>query len=648
MNTRAKKQLTVLIMVAMLLVLLIVAAIFLMPGGKVIKTVKNPAVENVNSSTTNQEVNKFDFVGRIFDKNMQPIANTKFIISCGPTEFITDENGYFRLNGLPVGIYKLYAVVDGVQVGETEIQLSNDGCFTVGYVFFENGAVVTMIFDGEKFLGVEIKSDTGAIEQAPDESTSTETQDTSSTQSGDSSSNESDYTDNQDSSEENSSSVDSNSDGNTFDDNESDPESTPSQDNDSQDNDSDESNTSDSSDVESEPETPDNGENEEEEEDPTYTNFSWMKDVPYGFGAYGLNTTYNPELFMKVIKDPQYDYMNTFLISDGSLDQALFEAELLAKYKKNFFLNVHSLLAIGDADVDKNLNGRWRSNLNLWASNIYDIAGDYFQGFYFDEVDLYLNEKDFTRVTKYMREHFGLRTFAVHRRDPFTIPASLGIPIEQYGGKSFVMSAENHKYVTDVGWWWYGGYDYYGYNAVRLGDLWKEAIEQLDPNVRTWIVPPIGSFDKRHDEEDSIEVLYAMYREASKLDNFGGMMLYTMGEGGLWGGYNKLTLDSKSLTSDDFLKDENGEFVLDEDGNKILDIKINHSVTAVRDGMLEYAVEGAGEYWVMTQNEDGSYNWPRARKYMEIIGNGITKGEDRESILNKLDEVHKPDYSKYD
>ncbi len=34
MNSRAKKQLTILIMVAMLLVLLMVAAVFLMPNGK--------------------------------------------------------------------------------------------------------------------------------------------------------------------------------------------------------------------------------------------------------------------------------------------------------------------------------------------------------------------------------------------------------------------------------------------------------------------------------------------------------------------------------------------------------------------------------------------------------------------------------------
>lgn len=657
MNERTKKQLIVLIMVSMLLVLLIVAAVFMMPGGGTItKTIKKPAT-NMNSTQTNtQEKNKFDFVGRIFDTDMNPLGDMEFVISCGPTTFKTDANGFFRLNGLPVGRYFLYAVVDGEQVGKTEIQLSNDGCFTVGYVFFEDGAIVTMIFDGEKFIGIEIENDSGEDEDTPDDYDN---------QSGDVSSN--DNSENNDTSENNESEDDNDSDDNENEDDYESEDQNTSEDQDSDDDD-------DESDSEEEPEDSDD-EEEEKPEDPTYTNLSWMKDVPFGFGAYGLNTTYSPETFREVVTNPEYDYVNTFLVEGRSLEQACYEAKLLAENGKNFFLNVHSLLSLGAANVDENLRGDWRSNLKRFAATLYDIGGDCFQGFYFDEVDLYLNAKDFTRVTKYMREHFGLRTFAVHRRNPFTIPASLGIPIEQYGGKSFVISAENHKYVTDVGWWWYGGYDFYGYNAERLGNLWKEAMDQLDPNTRKWIVPPIGSFDFRHDEEDCIEVLYAMYREASKVKGFGGMMLYTMGYGGLWGGYGKISVDNEKLTDDDFLKDENGDFVyvpktdsdgnivyetnedgsdkLDEQGNKIpvmtkvLDIKRNYSVTGVRDGMMEYSVEGGGEYWVLTKNEDGSYNWPRARKYFEILGKGITSGESRDSILSKLDKVFKPDYSKF-
>ena len=80
---------------------------------------------------------------------------------------------------------------------------------------------------------------------------------------------------------------------------------------------------------------------------------------------------------------------------------------------------------------------------------------------------------------------------------------------------------------------------------------------------------------------------------------------------------------------------------------KVLDLKRNNSVTAIRDGMMEYGVEGGGGYWVLTKKEDGTYPWPRARKYFEILGKGITSGENRESILSKLDKVFKPDFSRF-
>ncbi len=592
MNTRTKKQLVVLSMVAILLVLLIVAATFLMPGGAIRKIIKNPAKQE---TVNNNVVNKYDFIGQIFDADMNPIANTSFGISCGPTEFVTDENGYFRLNGLPVGVYNIYLVKDGQQIGVTEIQLSNDGCFTVGYVFFELGTVVTMIFDGTQFVGF-IPEENPPAEDLPSEEITDDTSEDEPTE-------------------------------------------------------------------------------EPVEEDETYTNLSWMKDVPFGFGAYGINTTYNPELFIEVVTNPEYDYINTFLIDGGvRMDQAKFEAEYFAKYDKNFFLNVHGLLSYGSKDINTNLKGDWRSQLKKWSAILYDIAGDNFQGFYFDEVDLYLNEKDFTRVTKYMRETFGLRTFAVHRRDPFTIPAGVGTTIDKYRGSKFVIDSENHKYVTDVGWWWYGGYDFYGYNAVRLGDLWAQAMKLLDPNTRKWIVPPIGSFDFRHNEEDCLEVAYAMYREASKVEGFGGLMFYSMQAGGLWGGYTEIQPEDPRLTEKDYVKengefvyvekkdkngnivyekDENGEEKLDKDGNKIpvmtrvVDVKVNHSLTNHRDGQNNYSVEGCANYWIMTKNDKGEYNWPRARKYFEIIGKGITSGESRTSILAKLDKVFKPDYSKF-
>lgn len=569
MNTRTKKQLSVLIVVSMLLILLIVAAIILMPsGGKVITTVNKPNGGNNVTDVVNTE--KYDFVGRIYDKDMKLIANGKFGISINNTEFTTDANGYFRLNGLPVGVYNIYFIDEsGNKVGTTEIQLSTDGCFSVGYVFFEDGKTVTMMFDGEKFTGIEPKS----------QSTTTIVTTVVTTPSTES-------------------------------------------------------------------------EEEKEPEDPTYTNYEWMKDQPFNFGFYGLSTTWTPDTFHQVISDPQYDYINTFIIDGSNLDRSLYEAELLAENGKMFFLNAHNLVALSESDVDLNLRGDWRYQLELYASHLMEIGGDFFQGFYFDEVDLYLNERDFCRVTKYMREHFQLRTYACHRRNPFTVPSGLGVSIKDYKGSKFVIDSESHKYLTDISYWWYGGYEYYGYNAERLAKLWAEAMELLDPNVRKWIVPPMGTFDFRHSEEDCLEVAYAMYREASKLEGFGGLMFYTAQDGGLWGGFgSNYLLDEtdenfEKLKIDNYLlKDKDGNYILDENGNKI--ITENNSICAVRDGMMNYSSEGGSHYWIFTKLPDGTYPWKMGRQYVEIIGNGIVNGTNRLDILAALDKVFKPDYSKY-
>lgn len=553
MNTRAKKQLILIIVVAVLLILAILAAIILMPTGskKIIR--KNPVdVDNVVS----EEVQTFDITGRIFDTTGYPIADAEFMISAGSTVFKTDENGYFKLNGLPVGVHSIYAIdKDGGKIGETVFQLSNDGSCAVDYFLFEPGEIVTMMFDGTKFIGFRPQEQSEALPVVP------------------------------------------------------------------------------------------------EEEDETYTNLSWMKDLPKEFGAYGINTQCE-ELFYDIIPNEEYSYLNTYLVggSGWNLERTKFEAEYLAKNNKNFFLNVEPVISAGSGNVNANLKGNWRENLEQWASELKTVGGDHFQGFYFDEVDLYINDRDFTRVTKYMREHFKLRTFAVHRLAVFTTPYSKNMSIINYhpAKGEFVITPENHKYVTDVGYWWYGGYRHYGYNAERIAKQWSEAMSMLDPNTRKWVVPPIGTYDWRHSEEDMMEVAYAHYRDSSALEGFGGILFYTMGGGSLWGSeYSEIEPDDKRLTDDDFLKDENGEFVLDDDGNRIVSVKENYCYPAVMEGKWNYTGEGNGQLYIYWKLNNGDYLWPRAHKYFEIIGKGITENKSRETILSELDAVYTPDYSKY-
>lgn len=565
MNKNSKLQVIVIAIVALLLVLLLVAAMLLMPTGSTGGTPSSdPASSDPSSSdvssddtssddTTDVVVKKYDFVARVYDKDGKPLANTKLGISYGPTTFKTDANGYFRLNNLPTGEYKLYVEKNGKPEGSTTILLSGDGCFSLGYKYFEKGKTVVMKYDGEKFVAYEVPA-------AP---------------------------------------------------------STPST-----------------------PSTPEEPVEPEEPEDTTFTDLSWMKDIPGEFGAYGLNATFGVDYFNDIVTNPDYAYVNTFLIGDSGEEADIWQAKLLAENGKKLWLNVKGLLVLGNYD----LRGDWREQLNARAARIYEVAGDALQGFYFDEPDLYLNKQDFARVTQYMREHFGLRTFAVHRRNPFT--DLNGVPIANYKGSKFIINAENHKFVTDVGYWWYGGYDFYGYNAESLNAKWDAALALINPNVRSWIVPPISPFDFRHNEEDMLEVAYAMYREASKSPNFGGLMFYTMGHGTLWGGYSKITEENAKLTDDDFLKDEKGNFVLDAEGKKIVWVKENNSWPGVQ-GYKDYTSGGYGYHFVLEKLEDGSYRWQRGHDYFEIIGKGITSGKDRDDILADLAAVFKPDYDKF-
>ncbi len=561
MNSRTKKQATIIIVTALLLVLVIIVAIILMPSGQTIKIIKKPDDNNIQTTpVVEQETTQYDFVGRIYNADKKPIANTKFGITCGPTDFTTDENGYFRLNGLPVGIYELYAYDnDGNKIAHTAIQLSNDGCVTIGYTFFEKGETVYMIFDGKQFIAYE-----------PPKSAN----------------------------------------GGTANNN--------------------------------------NTEDEKDEEDDTYTNFSWMRDVGGEFGAYGMNLTFGTDFFFDVVADPQYSYMNLFLVEPSNFEFAKIEAEHLAKYNKKYFINTKALITLGASDRDKNLRGDWRKQLDKAASIMTDIGGDLFQGFYYDEVDLYLNSVDFTRVTQYIRETYGLRNFAIHRCAMWTIPYGRGFKGSTYVPTKgeFVITRDNHKYVTDVGYWWYGGYEFYKYGAETRAKNWKDLMSMLDPNTKVWIVPPMGTFDFRHSEEACMEVDYAGFRDMSALDNPMGLMFYTMGKPTLWGGLGTVGPDDDRLGPDDFLKDENGEYILDSDGKRIVDIKVNHSYPAYF-GQMNSSSEGMGYFFIMDKLEDGTYRWPRARKYFEIIGKGITSGESRNSILSKLDNVFKPDYDKY-
>ncbi len=376
-------------------------------------------------------------------------------------------------------------------------------------------------------------------------------------------------------------------------------------------------------------------------EDQTYTNFSWMKNIEQEYGAYGVSLYLNPNLFYEILNNPEFSYFNTFLLQGNNMELTLKEAEILAKHKKKMWLSVNDLItfkSFGGSVVSGNLQANWQDTLNEWASKIYQVAGDYFQGFYFDEPSYYYNSKDFTRITKYMRQTFKLRTFAVHCSVAYMTPHNRNKNIIGYvpaPNDPMVITPENHKYVTDVGWWRYGSVRSYGDIDVSFNE-WSKAMSMLDKNTRKWYVPSIGAYYWDTLETDTLDVQYTMFKNNAKLEGFGGIMHYTLSWSSLSGRPTPVNPEDERL--------KENEIIYDKDGNKV-GVQLDHNYSSVN--LPDAYMEGNGAYFIIDRQEDGTLRWPSVRKYMDILGNGISKNETYEEILSKLEAVYKPDFSKY-
>lgn len=376
-------------------------------------------------------------------------------------------------------------------------------------------------------------------------------------------------------------------------------------------------------------------------EDETYTNFSWMKNVDKEYGAYGISLYLNPDLFYEVLENDEYSYFNTFLLVGNNKEVTLKEAEVLAKHKKKMWLSVNDLITLksfGGTPVSGNLLADWQDTLTEWATEIKAVAGDYFQGFYFDEPSYYYNSKDFTRITKYMRETFKLRTWACHCSAAYMTPYNRNkniIGYKEAPNDCMVISAENHKYVTDVGWWRYGSVRDYGDIDVSFGE-WKKAMSMLDKNTRKWYTPAIGAYYWDTLETDTLDIQYTMFKNNAKLEGFGGVMHYTMNWSSLSGRATPVNVNDERLTENDYY--------LDGSGKKVVSLDHNYSSVPDRDDAY---MEGNGAYYVM-EKVGGKYRWPMVRKYMDILGNGLEIGQSYDTILSKLEAVYKPDFSAYE
>ncbi len=629
MDSKKKLQISVIIgAMALLLVLALVVGILLMPNS----TTVTPSTSDKEQVTAPVNVQKYDITGRIFSADGKPMANTKFSIDLGPTDFTTDENGFFILKNLPVGQYMLSGYdSEGNRIGSTLVQLSTDGAFSIGSYSFEVGEVVTLCFDGEKFFAVIVKEK-----------------------------------------EDNNGSNDNQND-----------------------------DTSD--DKKEEIEIP--------VVDETYTNFSWMKDIPREYGAYNLDYYWNRDLLDGVLADEEFEYFDTFIVAGNNPEIMKKSVEAVVKDGKKVWLSVYNLLHNGLENKSENLKGNWREILDEYCAMFKVIAGDLFQGVYFDEPSHHMTSMDYTRVTQYIRETFNCRVWSIHASPAYLTPYYNNRDIVGYRPGRFdpmIINAKNHAYTTDVGWWKYGGIRWYGYSDVSYKEF-EKAMTMLDPNTRKWLVPVFGAYDWRHEEQDCLDVQYFMLNMQKDMEGFGGIMLYSMWHGSAYDACAEITYEKYSkehgngrLTDADYLredgkyvykkstgehikvnadgkyeytitideveheaymmlnekntedywyKNDEGVFVEFEEDRPQKD-KLSRVVYIVNNNSpcgpsTDHFVEGYGAYFIYDKLPDGSVRWPRVKKYIDIMGKGIQNGTSWGDILKEMETVYKPDFTPY-
>lgn len=264
------------------------------------------------------------------------------------------------------------------------------------------------------------------------------------------------------------------------------------------------------------------------------SDLSFMNNLPFAIDVMGLSSTQRPDIYADVMReDSDFAFANTVVISNKALDVIRYEAEIANELGKEIWINADTF-----ASDNKALStGNWRELLTAAANIVQNIAGDNFQGFYFDEPHLhYASNEEFVTITKFLRETFKKRVFAMNKHDACYENSTVNV----------TMTADSHAYVTDVGYW---NYTLSGI-ATRV-EAFNAAYERLNmPDMRVWFACSLGSKLEYDDngnlkegctdsEEDVIAIFNTMLDGVKDNDSFGGIMLYSTAD---TNGYEEIKL----------------------------------------------------------------------------------------------------------
>ena len=263
------------------------------------------------------------------------------------------------------------------------------------------------------------------------------------------------------------------------------------------------------------------------------SDLSFMNELPFAIDVMGVTSTQRPDMYADIMRDDSdFAFANTVIINNSALDVIRYEAEVANKLGKEIWINAD----IFASEKGALSTGNWKELLTAAANIVQNIAGDNFQGFYFDEPHYhYASNEEFVTVTKFLRETFKKRVFAMNKHDSFNLEGNANVKI----------TPESHAYVTDVGYW------NYSLDGIQTRvDGFNTAYARLNKDTRAWFACLLGSEptynedgsvneDSINTEAEVIEIFNTMLAGINGNDSFGGIMLYSTGA---TNGYDEIKL----------------------------------------------------------------------------------------------------------
>ncbi len=251
-----------------------------------------------------------------------------------------------------------------------------------------------------------------------------------------------------------------------------------------------------------------------------------------------MHSNFDHEGFLQALNHESFSLMH-LETRTLPLDEKTKEDLRCCKEAKRYALvNFNRLLTENeDRPYHRPLKENWKELLDETNKNCLEAGGEYFWGYLLDEPFYYFTSEEFIEVTKYM-SRFGKRIYAVHAS--VHIHNALWPINESHDFKATAfrnmakITPENHAYVTDV------GYDYYGEweHGVHHNTVFRLFIEKMGHRfneTKFWFTPPVGTVltnEWAHKSSEEVEkicldVFMGMWNWACGLDNFGGFFLYT-------------------------------------------------------------------------------------------------------------------------